>query len=101
MYKIYKNLNLIIILIIFVNKLVYGQNFIPGPRVGQAAVLVRDRVYYTGGVELPPYSNSNFFYLGKTWVDLTSQVNLPTKRFHAAGIGGTNQDLIFMIGGRT
>src|SRR5688572_8517363 len=98
---VYKNLNLFIILIILVNKVVYGQNFIPGPRTGQAAVLVGDKIYYTGGYEFIPLSN--FFYLElemNTWIDLTNQgVNLPLIAGHAADIGGINQDLIFMIGG--
>src|SRR4051795_11566652 len=99
------NLNLFIILIILVNKVVYGQNFnfIPGPRTLQAAVHVGDKIYYIGGQEFAPFSHSNFFYLetDKTWVDLASQgVNLPlTAVGHTADIGGINQDLIFIIGG--
>jgi hypothetical protein len=99
----YKNLNLFIILILFVNHvLVYGQNFRPGPRVGQAAVLVGDRIYYTGGGELTPLSRLFYLEIGKQWVDLSSQVaNFPIfKAWHAADVGGANQDLIFMIGGR-
>src|SRR5205814_399872 len=71
----YKNLNLFVILsllLLLVNKVVYGQNFIPGPRVGQASVLVGDRIYYIGGPEVTPLSN--FFYLefDKTWIDLVN-----------------------------
>src|SRR5688572_5644092 len=99
---LYKNLNLSIILsllFLLVNKVVYGQNFLPGPRVRQAAVLVGDKIYYIGGIEEPPLSNSNFFYLGKAWVDLASQgVDLPSKAGHTVDIGGVNQDLIFIIG---
>src|ERR1043166_3187230 len=99
----YKNINLFIVLILLVDKMVYGQNFIPGPRTGQAAVLIGNRIYYTGGEEFAPLSKSKFFYyeLDKMWVDLTSQVvDFPLiKSFHAADIGGVNQDLIFMIGG--
>jgi hypothetical protein len=92
----YKILNLFIILILLINKLVHGQNFIPGPQYGQAAVSVEDRIYYIGGETV---AKSNLFYLeiGKAWVDLG--VNLPNKAFHAADIGGTNQDLIFTVGG--
>jgi hypothetical protein len=103
---VYKNLNLIIILSLLflsVNKLVYGQSFIPGPRFGQAAVYIEDRIYYVGGFEEETVpKKSNFFYLEmeEGWVDLTSQgVNLPTKSGHIADIGGTNQDLIFIVGG--
>jgi N-acetylneuraminic acid mutarotase len=93
----YKGLNLLIILILLVNKVIYGQNFTPGPREEQTAVLVEDKIYYIGGIELAPFSNSNFFYLeiDKAWVDLTS---FPLNRYYAAGIGGVNQDLIFIIG---
>src|ERR1051326_255048 len=99
----YKNINLFIVLILWLDKVVYGQNFTPGPRAGQAAVLIGNRIYYTGRNEFAPLSNSKFFYyeLNKMWVDLTSQVvDFPLiKTFHAADIGGANQDLIFMIGG--
>src|SRR3954451_7779838 len=100
---VHKNLNLFIILIILVNKVVYGQNFIPGPRLGQAAVLIKDKIYYTGGgkTDTAPVPFGNFFYLetDKTWVDLSQEVNLPLIAAHAADIGGVNQDLIFIIGG--
>src|SRR5436190_19281482 len=98
----YKNLNLIIILslLFLLNKLVSGQRFIPGPRVGQAVVPIGDRTYYIGGIVKSVSSSSNFIYLDKTWVDLTTQgVNLPLKAWHAADIGGANQDLIFIVGG--
>jgi hypothetical protein len=94
----YKNLNLFFILILLINKLVCGQNFIPEPQIGQVAVPVANKIYYTGGI----VSKSNMIYLDldKGWVDLTSQgVYLPPKAGHAADIGGANQDLIFMIGG--
>jgi hypothetical protein len=95
----YKNL---ILNLLFLSKVIYGQNFIPEPRVGQAAVPIRDRIYYIGGGSLSNGS-SNFFYLesNKAWVDLTTQgVNLPPKVFHTADVGGTNQDLIFIVGGQ-
>jgi N-acetylneuraminic acid mutarotase len=98
----YKNLYLFV-LFLLVNRVVYGQNFLPGPRVGQQAVLVGDKLYYTGGLESPPLSNSNFFYLdgqARVWVELKSKgVNMPTKATHMADIGGANQDLIFIFGG--
>src|SRR3954452_3810544 len=100
----YKNLNLFVLLsllIILVNKVVHGQTFIPGSRLGQASVLLGDKLYYIGGLEVTP--QSNFIYIGgpeRIWVDLPSQgVNLPLKAGHIADIGGANQDLIFIIGG--
>jgi hypothetical protein len=101
----YKNLKLFIILILFVNNvlIVYGQKFMPGPRVGQAAVLVgKDKIYYSGGYEFTPISSLFYLEFRKQWVDLSSQVaNLYLlKSWHAADVGGANQDLIFMIGGR-
>jgi hypothetical protein len=103
-----KNLNHKLILIIFsqlfllTNRVVYGQ-FIPGPRVGHTAVLVRDKIYYIGGYDFNASipETSDFFYIDtEAWVDLKSQgINLPLKVEHTANIGGVNQDLIFIIGG--
>src|SRR3954451_15709803 len=100
-----KNLNLFIILILLVNEVVYGQDFIPGPRFAHATALVEDKIYYIGGYEYESLYSSKFLYLEfkKQWVDLTSQVvNFPPdKFFHTADIGGVNLDLIFIIGGRS
>ncbi|RIA84944.1 hypothetical protein C1645_831518 [Glomus cerebriforme] len=52
--------------------MVYGQNYIPGPRVGHAAVYIGDNIYFIGGQnfndsilsEIDPASpKSDFFYL--------------------------------------
>jgi hypothetical protein len=98
----YKNL-ILSLLILSVIKVIYGQNFIPGPRIGQLAVSIGDRIYYIGGMGYNRFTNSNssnFFYSeANKWVDLTSQgVNLPIFVGNIANIGGANQDLIFIIG---
>jgi N-acetylneuraminic acid mutarotase len=101
-----KNLNhLIFIIFQFFLLDIYGQ-FIPGPRIGQTAVLVRDKIYYRGGYtfgELNVNTPSDFFYLGgptKTWVDLKSQgAEFPLTVSHTANVGCSNQDSIFIIGG--
>jgi hypothetical protein len=110
MYKIYLIFIILIQLILLVNRVinVNGQ-FIPGPRVGQKAVLIGKKLYVIGGhnyyKEIDPLSD--FFYydfglgLNNTeLVDLRSQgINLPYETLHTANIGGANQDLIFIVGG--
>ncbi|RIA90354.1 hypothetical protein C1645_737919 [Glomus cerebriforme] len=92
--------------------MVYGQDFIPGPRVGQAAVLVENNIFYIGGFNFlnkseslgsNPTSDFFYFYINTTgyfWTDLESQgVNIPLTVWHTANIGGINKDSIFIIGG--
>src|SRR6185437_8234441 len=111
----YKYLNHYLIFIILsqlfllVNRVVNvnGQS-IPGPRVGQKAVLVGKKLYIMGGrnVNKGPDPTSDFFYYdfedglnNANFVDLKSQgVNLPYRVWHTANIGGAN-DSIFIIGG--
>ncbi|RIA90350.1 hypothetical protein C1645_823485 [Glomus cerebriforme] len=87
------------------NIVVYGAHFIPRPRVGQAAVLVEDKIYYIGGINSNESESgpSDFFYLSSMdlfWIDLQSQgVNIPYTAWHTANIGGINEDYIFIIGG--
>jgi hypothetical protein len=99
----HKNL-ILSLLFLSVIKVIYGQNFIPGPRIGQEAVSIGDKIYYIGGRGYIKFKNStfsNFFYsVANKWVDLTSQgVNLPIIVSNViANIGGENQDLIFIMG---
>ncbi|RIA80026.1 hypothetical protein C1645_839420 [Glomus cerebriforme] len=94
---------------------VYGQDYIPEPLIGSAAVYDEYKIYYIGGVDFnKDYSKdlspkSEFFYLNCNpnskdtfikWTDLKSQgVNFPLSLFHIADIGGVNQDSIFIVGG--
>src|SRR2546421_487336 len=72
-----KNLkyNLILsLLFLLVNKVVYGQNFIPEPRYGQASVLIGDRAYYIGKIYTFGGTND-----GKTFynnLDILDTINL-------------------------
>ncbi|GBC10583.1 hypothetical protein RclHR1_09740008 [Rhizophagus clarus] len=88
---------------------VYGQAFVPEPRVGQTATLVENRIYFIGGRNsaLKP-TNDVFYYdfesgLNSTgWADVQSQdMNLPTISWHAASrITFLNdRNNIFIIGG--
>ncbi|RIA79221.1 hypothetical protein C1645_841232 [Glomus cerebriforme] len=99
------------------NTVVYGQNYIPEPLIGNAAVFVESelKIYYIGGINFNYDSNdleflkSDFFYFNcdphsketfAKWTDLKSQgVNFPLSVFHIADIGGVNQDSIFIVGG--
>src|ERR1043166_4316324 len=97
----YRIISIFIIFILLVNKVVYGQNFIPGPRIGQRSLVMGDKIYYTGGYA--PLKNLFYLELNKNWVEvlLTGEIKmLPTKFLHAAGIGGVDQDIIFMFGGK-
>ncbi|CAB4495217.1 unnamed protein product [Rhizophagus irregularis] len=112
---LYRNLNHYMILIIL-NQLfniiiVYGQKFIPEPKIGVEAVLIEDKIYYIGGANPSKTRSeenpeSDIFYLDVnpddiksflTWVDL--KVKLPYTNGHTADVGGINQDSIFIIGG--
>jgi N-acetylneuraminic acid mutarotase len=111
---LYKNLNHYLIFIILYQLfsiMVYGQKFIPEPRIGTPAVLIENKIYYIGG-DNPSKSKSEedpesvIFYHDVnpddkvnflTWVDL--KVKLPYTNGHAADVGGINQDSIFIIGG--
>ncbi|EXX60712.1 uncharacterized protein OCT59_010274 [Rhizophagus irregularis] len=112
---LYRNLNHYMILIIL-NQLfniiiVYGQKFIPEPKIGAEAVLIEDKIYYIGGANpSKPLSKQNpesdIFYLDLntdndenflTWADL--KVKSPFTYGHTADVGGINQDSIFIIGG--
>src|SRR5581483_6522541 len=107
---VYKNLNLLTILsllIFSVNRIIYGQQFTPGPRTAQAAILVGDKIYYIGGnnyESVGANTESDFFYIGgpdRIWVDLESQgVQLPSLIWHTLGVGGAGLiNSIFIIGG--
>ncbi|GBC10578.1 hypothetical protein RclHR1_09740003 [Rhizophagus clarus] len=101
------NHNLILILLIhlFLWVTVVNGQFIPGPRAGHTANLVGNKIYFIGGSNFSEYDESEVFYYGGdpvTWINLNSQgVKLPARYGHSANIGGTNQDLIFIIGGET
>ncbi|CAB4415157.1 unnamed protein product [Rhizophagus irregularis] len=86
--------------------------FIPGARVGQKAVLIGKKLYFTGGRSFDKETGliSDLFYYDfgaglsdAKLVDLRSQegikMNLPYMIWHTANIGGTNKDSIFMLGG--
>ncbi|RGB29340.1 hypothetical protein C1646_818583 [Rhizophagus diaphanus] len=91
--------------------IVYGQEYIPEPRIKHTAVFVKPelKIYYIGGNNpdnLEQNPESDIFYLGinntikNLWVDLKSQgVKLPHTFSHTANIGGVNQDSIYIIGG--
>jgi N-acetylneuraminic acid mutarotase len=103
---IHKNSIIIILsqLFLFVNILVYGQNYIPEPRIGQAAVSIDDKVYYIGGYKFnQSQSTSDFFYLdinNSLWTDLVSQgANLTLTSWHCASTNGIDLDSIFILGG--
>ncbi|RIA90349.1 hypothetical protein C1645_823484 [Glomus cerebriforme] len=87
------------------NIVAYGEGFTPRPRLGQAAVLVENKIYYIGGVNYNESESgpSDFFYFDTSsyiWTDLQSQgVNIPFTVWHTANIGGVNEDSIFIIGG--
>ncbi|RIA79774.1 hypothetical protein C1645_745697 [Glomus cerebriforme] len=106
----YNNLNhhlifiVLIQLFLFINRDVYGQ-FNPGPRAGHSANFIGNKIYYIGGFDFGKTNSAksdvfDFDYQKETWEDLKNQVvNLPRKTEHTASIGGTNKDLIFIIGG--
>ncbi|RIA99296.1 hypothetical protein C1645_859212 [Glomus cerebriforme] len=118
---VHKNLNrhlafIILSILIQLLNIVYGQAYIPKPRIGAAAVYIQSefRLYYIGGytynvsdilanptsdlfyLDCNPYSNTFF-----TWTDLKSQgVNIPPTVSLTANLEGVNQDSIFIIGGQ-
>ncbi|GBC04956.1 hypothetical protein RclHR1_05970013 [Rhizophagus clarus] len=111
---LHRNLKHYLILIILIQSfsvIVYGQNFIPEPRVGITSVFVDNKIYYMGGAnptKAPSEQDpeSDIFYLNVnpddkenflSWVDL--KVKLTQLNGHAANVGGINQDSIFVIGG--
>jgi hypothetical protein len=100
---VYKFIILSCQLFLLVNRFVYGQ-FIPGPRLGHTANTIGNKIYFIGGYDFAnTIMPSEIFYFNEeteTWEDIKSQgINLPFKVEHTANIGGTNQDIIFIIGG--
>src|SRR5438034_6236116 len=78
--------------------IVHGQ-LIPEPRFGTTANLIGNKIYYVGGYNFAKSTlTSDVFYFDEeknVWV-YSSKGVLPTKVSHASGVGGVNQDLIFI-----
>ncbi|RGB27316.1 hypothetical protein C1646_674080 [Rhizophagus diaphanus] len=98
-----------ILLIFVLNQLFllgFGQNYVPEPRVGQAAVIIEDKIYYIGGYKFnQSQPTSDVFYLDVkelkfTWTDLVSLgANLTLTSWHTASSNGISLDSIFILGG--
>uniref|UniRef100_U9THF6 Galactose oxidase n=1 Tax=Rhizophagus irregularis (strain DAOM 181602 / DAOM 197198 / MUCL 43194) TaxID=747089 RepID=U9THF6_RHIID len=98
-----------ILLIFVLNQLFllgFGQNYVPEPRVGQAAVIIEDKIYYIGGYKFnQSQPTSDVFYLDVkefkfTWTDLVSLgANLTLTSWHTASPNGISLDSIFILGG--
>ncbi|CAB4415442.1 unnamed protein product [Rhizophagus irregularis] len=105
---LYKMIIFTILLFLLSLKDVYGQVFVPKPRIGQTATLVDNKIYFIGGLNSALEATNDIFYydfesgLNSTgWADVQSQgMNLPTISWHAADIGVIfDNDSIFIIGG--
>ncbi|CAB5193731.1 unnamed protein product [Rhizophagus irregularis] len=105
---IYKILLIFVLsqLFLFLNILGIGQNYVPEPRVGQAAVLIEDKIYYIGGYKFNQSQlTSDVFYLDVNefkfiWTDLVSLgANLTLTSWHTASPNGISLDSIFILGG--